>query len=200
MSETVRTPYPLVLASRSPRRAELLAEAGYTFEVGPFPDVDETPSLDLGARGAVLALARKKADAVRHEAVDKLVLTADTLVSFGGELLGKPVDTTEAVRMLTRLSGRAHQVATAVGLAGPDGERGVRIETLSAVTTVRFRPLDAAEIEAYVATGEPLDKAGAYAIQGGAEGFVESIDGAKDNVIGLPLDVVRRLVARFSRG
>ncbi len=198
MSDPIPTPYPLCLASRSPRRALLLEQAGYAFEVGPYPDVDETPTLGAGPRGAVLAVARAKAQAVAEVAVDALVLTADTLVFLGGEALGKPGDTADAERMLGLLSGRRHQVATGVGLAGPDGRGGIRIEVLSAVTTVRFRGLDPAEIRAYVATGEPLDKAGAYAIQGGGAAFVESIEGALDNVIGLPIDVVRRLIARFA--
>lgn len=175
----------------------MLTDAGYVFELGPFPDVDETPSPGLDPLAAVCELARRKAQAVASAGVDKLVLTADTLVFADGEALGKPRDEAEARAMLARLSGRTHQVATGVGLVGPDGRGGTRVEAEAASTRVRFRTLDPTEIEAYVATGEPLDKAGAYAIQGGAAAFVASIEGSWDTVVGLPLDVVRRLIARF---
>lgn len=192
------TPYPLALASRSPRRAELLRAAGYAFELGPFPDVDETPPAGVSAAEAVLAIVRRKAEAVRSAAVARLVLVADTLVFHEGRPLGKPRDAAHARAMLTTLADSSHEVATAVALAGPAPSSGTVIEDDVCVTQVRFRSLSPAEIEAYVATGEPLDKAGAYAIQGGAAAFVESIEGPRDNVIGLPLDVVSRLVDRFA--
>lgn len=192
------TPYPLALASRSPRRADLLRAGGYAFELGPFPDVDESPPTGVGAAEAVLAIVRRKAEAVSDAASDRLVLVADTLVFHAGQALGKPNDAGQAVAMLTSLSASTHEVATAVAIVGPGPADTLRIELEACVTRVCFRALDPAEIESYVATGEPLDKAGAYAIQGGAAAFVDSVDGPRDNVIGLPLEVVARLVDRFA--
>ncbi len=181
----------LVLASRSPRRQALLDEAGIAYDVGPYPDVDETwpegAAPDEGAR----LLAERKARAVAPRVPTRLVLCADTVVAVDCEVLGKPRDRTEARAMLARLSGRRHQVATGVALA-----LGDRVESAVATTSVTFRSLSAPEIDAYVATGEPLDKAGAYGIQGGAAAFVTQIEGPIDTVIGLPLDLVRVLLGR----
>lgn len=177
---------------------ELLQAAGYTFALGPYPDVDESVPADCPAVEAALRIAVRKAAAVADVAREGMVLTADTLVVHEDVPLGKPADEAGARAMLRRLSGAAHEVATGVAIAGPDGAGGVRVESGLAVTQVRFRELNDDEIVAYVESGEPLDKAGAYAIQGGAAGFVASIDGPRDNVIGLPMDLVRDLFARFA--
>lgn len=187
---------PLVLASRSPRRAELLQAAGIEFEARTFPEVDETPGMGLDdPRAIVRDLAERKARSALLHAPHELLLTADTLVFLDDEVLGKPEDAAEAHAMLTALSGRSHVVATGVALTGPGGRGRVRTVSDAAATRVQFRELSAEEIHDYVAGGEPLDKAGAYAIQGGAAGFVSGLDGAEDTVIGLPIEVVRRLLA-----
>ena len=187
---------PLVLASRSPRRADLLQAAGFEFEARAFPDVDETPAAGLeDPREIVRDLAERKARSAQLHAPHELLLTADTLVFLDDQILGKPDDHAEAHAMLRALSGRSHVVATGVALTGPGGRGRIHHVSDAAATRVHFRELSAEEIEAYVASGEPLDKAGAYAIQGGAAGFVTSLEGAEDTVIGLPIEVVRRLLA-----
>ncbi len=190
------TSRPIVLASRSPRRADLLHAAGIPFEARAFPDIDETPGMGLDdPREIVRDLAERKARSALLHAPHELLLTADTLVFLEQRILGKPDDAAEAVTMLRALSGRSHIVATGVALTGPGGRGRVRLVSDAAATRVRFRELEDEEIERYVATGEPLDKAGAYAIQAGAAGFVSGLEGAEDTVIGLPLEVVRRLLA-----
>lgn len=187
---------PIVLASRSPRRAELLDAAGIAFEARAFPDIDETPGVGLDdPREIVRDLAERKARSAALHAPHELLLTADTLVFLDEDILGKPDDGAEAHAMLTALSGRSHVVATGVAITGPGGRGRTRLVSDAAATRVRFRELTREEIHAYVASGEPLDKAGAYAIQGGARTFVAGLDGAEDTVIGLPLEVVRRLLA-----
>jgi septum formation protein len=181
----------LLLASRSPRRAELLASAGYTFDVAP-ADVDETPRPDEVPETYVARLAADKAEAVARTAADRLVLAADTVVAVDGELLGKPRDDGEAGAMLRRLSGRAHDVLTGVAVR-LEGRHADGVDT----TRVEFRQLSPVEIARYVASGEPRDKAGAYAIQGGAADFVERIEGSYSNVVGLPLGLVRELLKRL---
>ena len=194
------SPAPLLLASRSPRRAALLTEAQIPFVPGPSPDVDETPPCDaagvrLPPEAIVRALAIRKADAAHARAPDHRVLTADTLVFRDGAPLGKPRDAEEARAMLRSLADRWHEVWTGVALLGPSQEAPAEAATAAVCTRVRFRALSEAEIEAYVATGEPLDKAGGYGIQAGAAAFVAELEGPLDNVIGLPLDAVRRLLA-----
>jgi len=174
----------IVLASASPRRRKLMEEAGYRFRVAPSA-ADETIPPGMPPEVAAVALAQRKARAVDGP----LVLAADTIVALGSEIIGKPADAADAQRILARLSGRAHRVVTGVAV-----RRGGQACSGFAETTVRFRRLDPKEIEAYVATGEPLDKAGAYAIQGGALAFVEDVDGPRDNVVGLPMDLVARLL------
>lgn len=176
----------LVLASASPRRLDLLRAAGVEPVVAP-ADVDESPSRRESPLVLVERLARAKALAVLAD--DDVVLGADTEVVLDDEALGKPRDAADAAATLRRLSGRAHEVLTGVALAG-----GGRLVSGVVRTTVRFRALDDDEIGAYVASGEPLDKAGSYAIQGGAATFVESIDGDLDNVIGLPIRLVEALL------
>jgi septum formation protein len=181
-----------VLASASPRRTELLRAAGYTFVV-EVADIDESVRDDESPEAYVrrLAILKARAVAARHPAA--LVLGADTTVVVDGEILGKPSDAADAARMVSRLAGRAHLVHTAVAVA-LDG----RVSSEVATTTVWFAPIAAAEIAAYVASGEPMDKAGAYGIQGGASAFVTRIEGAHDTVVGLPMAVVRRLLEAFS--
>jgi len=175
----------LVLASQSPRRAEILRQAGIEFVVRP-AEVDESP-LEAERPGPyVRRLARDKALAV-DAAPDEIVLAADTTVVSHGELLAKPVDAADARRMLALLSGRRHEVLTGICL-----RRGPELLCDHASTAVWFAPLSEAEIDAYVASGEPMDKAGAYAIQGLASKFVERIEGCYFNVMGLPVAMVYR--------
>ena len=177
----------LVLASRSPRRCELLSRIGLTFETDA-PDVDETCSLPAGE--AVGILSRRKAEAAAKAHPGCFILAADTLVSYLDEALGKPHDPQDAVRMLRMLSGKTHQVYTGVTVISPDG----RIYSSTDRTDVTFAPVDDAEIEAYVLTGEPMDKAGAYALQGRAGMWITHLDGSDTSVIGLPLYLVRALL------
>jgi septum formation protein len=179
---------PIVLASASPRRRDLLRAAGIQFEVDA-PIVDETRRPSEVAEAYVERMAREKAAAVAARHPARAVLAADTIVVVGERVLGKPIDAADAAAMLRALSGRAHVVMTAVAVARGGGVR-VAVDR----TTVRIRRISEDEIGAYVATGEPLDKAGAYAIQGGAQAFIEEIDGAIDTVIGLPVDRVRALL------
>jgi septum formation protein len=174
----------LLLASASPRRAELLRAAGFGFEVQP-ADVDESVHPGELPETYVRRVANAKATAVLAGAVDRLVLAADTTVVAGDEILGKPADEGDAVRMLRLLSGRRHQVLTAVTLARAD-----RVLTRLAATDVDFAALSDDEIAWYVATREPFDKAGAYAVQGLASRFVLRINGSHSNVVGLPVALV----------
>ena len=171
----------LVLASASPRRLDLLRLADLEPVVLP-AEVDETPAEGEDPVSLVVRLARDKACAVRPPA-GSWVLGADTTVVIDGQVLGKPADAEEAVGMLERLRGRTHRVATAVAVRQPDG--GL-VETV-VTTEITMAPLSDAAIAAYVATGEPLDKAGAYGIQGRAAAFVSRVNGSWTNVVGLPL-------------
>jgi septum formation protein len=175
----------LVLASGSPRRAALLRAAGREFEVRP-SGAREWPYAGGDPAAYAEALARAKVAAVEGD----LVLGADTIVVLDGAVLGKPDGPAAAAAMLRRLSGRTHDVVTAVAV-----RRDGRITAGHARTAVTFRPLTEREIEAYVATGEPLDKAGAYGYQGGAAAFVAGLDGDADTVIGLPMRLVTALLA-----
>ena len=189
-----RLPKKVILASGSPRRREILKQMGIEFEID-VPDVDET--VEGTPEEMVSLLAERKALAVAHKLYDRgengLIVGADTLVALDGRALGKPADDDEAQSMLRSLSGRSHEVYTGVCVVKVrDGE--LEIMRVPACTEVRFRELTDEEIDAYVATGEPRDKAGAYAIQGGAKAFVESYNGSKSNVIGLPRDLLRRML------
>jgi septum formation protein len=179
----------LVLASSSPRRQEILREAGIPIEVHP-AHIREQRLPGEGPLAYVGRLSREKAAAVAAQFPDRYVLGADTIVIVESQILEKPSDAADAKRMLRRLSGRLHVVATAVSLACP----GDGIFTRAANTKVFFRHISEQEIEAYVATGEPIDKAGAYAIQGGAGKWVERIEGEYSNVVGLPLSVVKEML------
>jgi septum formation protein len=182
----------LVLASASPRRKTLLEGLGLAFEVMPSGLAEDGG--DGPARERAPALALAKAREVAGRVGTGLVLGADTIVECEGRALGKPADAAEALAMLRALSGRTHQVVTGVALV--DAASG-RAETAAAVTDVTFRELSEAEIAAYVETGEPLGKAGAYAIQGLGGLFVEGIRGSPSNVVGLPITLVADLLRRF---
>lgn len=177
----------LVLASQSPRRCELLKRTGISFETDA-PDVDESCSLPAGEAVRILSLRKAQAAAKVHPG--RFILAADTLVSFRDQALGKPTDEQEAVRMLHMLSGQTHQVYTSVTVISPEGA----VFTGSDRTDVTFSPVDDAEILDYVRSGEPMDKAGAYALQGRAGLWVTHIDGSDTSVIGLPLYLVRSLL------
>jgi septum formation protein len=184
-------PPRLILASASPRRRELLARLGLPFEARAMA-ADETPRPGESPVDLVARLALVKARAV--DAPGALVVGADTVVALDGEILGKPLDAADAARMLRALSGRAHEVWTGVAVVR-DGAEPLTLET-TCRTRVVFRELDAREIDDYVASGEPLDKAGAYAIQGGAARFVERCEGDYENVVGLPLAATAALLER----
>jgi len=181
---------PLLLASGSPRRRELLEQLGLRFAVAA-PDVDETPLPGEAPVAYVQRLAVEKAHAVLA-APDTLVVAADTTVDLGGEILAKPVDAADAGVMLRRLSARTHRVHT--GVAVRLGDRTVA-DTITSLVT--FTPLSAEMIEWYVATGEPLDKAGGYAVQGAGGVLVQRVQGSVSNVIGLPLHTVLRLAGEL---
>jgi nucleoside triphosphate pyrophosphatase len=180
----------LVLASASPRRQELLRNAGIAIVVQP-ADVDETPLPGESARACAERLARAKALAVSQARPDDLVLGADTIVVVDGAILGKPCDDEDAARMLRLLSGRTHEVITGVCLAGP---RGKDERVASETTLVTMSEIEDEEVRAYVASGEPMDKAGAYAIQGRASRWIPRIEGDYSNVVGLPVALVCRML------
>ncbi|MDP2052436.1 MAG: Maf family protein [Acidobacteriota bacterium] len=178
----------LVLASRSPRRAELLAAAGIPFEVLA-ADIDETPREGEAPDAYVERLAIEKARAVLALRPDAAVLGADTTVTIDGLILGKPVDASEATAMLRRLRGRAHDVFTGVALVSTEGVRsGVEL------TRVWFNSMTDEDISWYVESGEPVDRAGAYAIQGLASRFIPRIEGSYSNVVGLPVALVSSIL------
>lgn len=179
----------LVLASASPRRRDLLSQLGLRFTVAA-ADIDETPLAGEAADLYVLRLAREKARTVAERFPGTWVLAADTTVALGAELLGKPSSPAEAREMLTRLSGRTHAVYTGVALAGR------AMESMVVRTGVTFRTLSAGEIDWYANTGEPLDKAGAYGMQGKGSFLVSGIEGSPTNVIGLPLGETLELLMR----
>jgi septum formation protein len=175
----------LVLASQSPRRAEILRSAGIPFQVR-VANIDETP-LDGEQPGPyVRRVAEAKALAVAA-APDETVLAADTTVVVAGQMLGKPADAADARRMLRLLSGRRHEVISGIAIRRASG-----LVCDHAVTAVWFAPMTDSEIDAYVASGEPMDKAGAYAIQGLASKFIPRIEGCYFNVVGLPISLVYR--------
>ncbi len=180
---------PLILASASPRRRELLARIGIPFEIYP-ADVDE--KTDLPAPAAVAELSRRKAEAARQAHPGRWILAADTLVSLDGCILGKPRDEEDARRMLRLLSGKTHQVCTGVTVVSPSGD----FLTATDQSNVTFGMLSESDIHGYVASGEPMDKAGAYAIQGGAAQWIRRMEGSPSGVIGLPLFEVRSLLAQ----
>lgn len=183
------TSSPLLLASASPRRAELLASAGFSFEIVP-AHVDETPQAGEEPEELVRRLSREKAEAVAATHPVAIVLAADTVVVHDGVLLGKPEDEADAFRMLSALSGDAHEVITGFTLLFPEGQ----VHSEVVITEVQFRDLSEEDINAYIASGDPMDKAGACGIQSGAAGFVSRLHGSYTNVVGLPLaEVIQAL-------
>jgi septum formation protein len=184
---------PLVLASASPRRRELLASHGYQFEVVTADFAEQTPS-HLSVGEITLFNAQKKAAAVSRIRPESIVLAADTLVSFGGTIFGKPAHLAEAKMMLGQLSGNAHEVFTGVHLLhASSGRRRSFVE----ISRVRFRCLTSREIDTYLALINPLDKAGAYAAQEDPIGLIEGIEGSHTNVVGLPMESLARQLAFF---
>ncbi len=195
----------LVLASASPRRQELLRNAGISFTAHP-TSIPELPRPGEGARDCAERLAREKAQAALRQHPGKLVLGADTIVVVEGEILGKPRDEGDATRMLRLLSGRTHQVTTGVSLVGPQlGTENQKLETgfedtRSETTLVTMISLSDEDIRSYIATGEPMDKAGAYAIQGMASRWIPCINGDYFNVVGLPVALVSRMLQEHGFG
>ena len=180
----------LILASASPRRRELLAQAGFTFQVRP-AHIPEDPLFNEDPIAYVTRLAREKAQVVFNAVHDAetVVLGADTTVTLDNHILGKPDDSADAARMLRLLSGRTHRVITGIAVVTASAT-----EVAAEVTAVRFLTLREEEIAAYIATGEPMDKAGAYAIQGRAARWIPRIEGCYFNVVGLPLALVSTLL------
>lgn len=194
----------IYLASKSPRRKELLRQIGVNFELLPlreYPperrDVDESPLADENPVDYVRRIARIKAEAAARimtarRLPQRTVLAADTTVTLDGEIFGKPVDDADARRMLERFSGRTHQVLTAVAV-----HDGNTLKEILSTSDVTFRPLSATEIAAYVSSGEPRDKAGAYGIQGRAAIFISHLAGSFTGVVGLPLAETWQLLREF---
>ena len=180
----------LVLASASPRRLELLAQIGLEPDRIDPADIDERPLADEPPRRLALRLAREKAAAAAERSPNAFVLAADTVVALGRRLLGKAEDEAEARAWLGLLSGRAHRVFTGVAVLAPSGRSGARV----AEARVHFKRLTDAEVDAYIAAGEWRGKAGAYAIQGRAGGFVTAIQGSYSAIVGLPLYEARALL------
>lgn len=185
----------IILASASPRRQQLLQQIGVPHEVLP-ANVDETPLPDESASLYVQRVASSKALAVLAQRQAATVLAADTTVVVDGQILGKPFDAAHAQQMLAQLSGRQHQVLTALTLARL-GHETPELQRVLVTTNVQFLPLSPALIARYVATNEPFDKAGGYAIQGLAAAFVQSIQGSYSNVVGLPLAETAECLQRW---
>jgi septum formation protein len=191
-------PAPLVLASASPRRSDLLHRAGIRFEVCPagIPEIEQPGETPVAF---AQRLAHSKALAVAERigaSPPRLVLGADTIVVLDGDVLGKPRDSDHALELLERLTGREHSVVTAVALVASDT---LQVWQAAVTSRVEMRAVERDELIAYVATGEPLDKAGGYAVQGGARSFVTRIHGSETNVIGLPLDETIDLLDEAAR-
>lgn len=181
----------IVLASASPRRAELLTLAGFRFTVDP-ADVDETERPGEQPADYVLRVARDKARTVAARQPGRIVLAADTTVVAGGQLLAKPADEADAIRMLELLSDAVHDVWTGVVVLKDGSEAAERT-----LTRVHLRAMTPEEIRWYVASGEPMGKAGGYGIQGRAARFIDAIEGSWANVVGLPVHIVDRLLKRL---
>ena len=177
-----------ILASKSPRRKELLSEIIANFEIIT-AEVDESLPSHIHPREGVEMLAIRKGEAVAKDNQDALVISSDTLVELGGIPLGKPVDEADAIRMLTDLSGKAHNVHTGVAI-----HFGGRVYSGVATTAVFFRDMTTGEIADYVRSGDPMDKAGSYGIQSGGGKFVEKIEGDYDTVVGLSMNLVKQLL------
>lgn len=189
---------PLILASESPRRRDLLKQAGFVFDVAPVK-ISEIPNKNLNVNEQILDIARRKARAAFEGLKSSQqgpfrVLSADTEVIFGGAPLGKPQDRNDAYRILRLLSGQVHEVITAVCIIDSKSQREL---SQSETTKIFFKSLTDDEIWTYIDSGEPMDKAGAYGIQGLGGKFVEKFEGPFDNVVGLPIELVRQLLAQL---
>ncbi len=183
----------LILASNSPRRIALLKTLGYPFDVVPH-DTEESVSYDISPDELVLRLARQKAEDVAKRVENAVIIGADTIVLFNHCILGKPVDVSDALRMLSMLSDAEHEVLTGVCLVEtPSKKKSLRFDR----TQIRMKHITGEEISAYVKSGEPMDKAGAYAIQGMGSRFIEKITGSYTNVVGLPLELVKAMLDHF---
>lgn len=186
----------IILASSSPRRRELLSQAGIPFTVMPGEVDEEKAELSGTPEQKTEQLAYLKAMDVAKKVQKGLVLGADTIVVCDGEILGKPADEEDAIRMLESLSGREHHVITGIALADAEsGKAAIGHET----TKVKFSPITSEDIKAYIRTGEPFGKAGAYAVQGRGALFVEGIDGCYSNVVGLPLSRLGKMLHEFGK-
>jgi septum formation protein len=194
----------IYLASKSPRRRELLKQIGVHYELlmmrehAPRIDVDESPLRDETAHAYVQRIVKLKAETAikvmrQRRLPPRPILTADTTVTLDGHILGKPADKADAIRMLTQLAGESHQVLTAVAV-----QFGERLEMAVSESTVRFRQLSTLEIATYIDSGEPMDKAGAYAIQGYAAAFIPELHGSYSGVMGLPLYETTELIVRLA--
>lgn len=200
---------PLILASGSPRRRELLDQIGVRFTVQP-ANIDETPQPGELPQAYVLRMAREKAQVIANHCDSAAVLAADTSVVCNNQILGKPNSADEAKAMLQRLSGEQHQVLTSICIIPAEADRSLNVESsvnadhpvcAQVVSTdVTFRSLTTAEIDEYVATGEPMDKAGSYGIQGMGAVLVAGIHGSYSNVVGLPLTETAELLKRYGIG
>lgn len=182
----------IILASASPRRKELLETAGISFTV-KVADVEEVIEKNMSADKVVMSLALQKASAVAKDNPDAVVIGADTVVVLDGEILGKPKSEENAVELLMMLSGRVHTVYTGVAII-----KGEKVKNFCEATQVEFYPLEKEEAEAYVATKEPMDKAGAYGIQGRGCVLIKRINGDYFNVVGLPVSAVYRELRDFN--
>ena len=179
----------ITLASASPRRAELLRAAGIDFDIRP-ADIDEAIRPGEAPGDYVSRLAEAKARVVHERDGNQTVLAADTAVVVDGQILGKPMDEADAKRMLRMIGGRTHEVLTAVSVFHPGQIVDTRVDT----TTVEFAQLSESDIDWYVSSGEPMDKAGAYAVQGLASRFVTRVEGSYSNVVGLPIALVYQML------
>jgi len=182
-------PKKLILASRSPRRSDLLGSLGVPFEVSP-SHVEEHTDPERSPEENALSIARDKARWVAGKFPDHYILGADTMVVLGREIIGQPVDKEDAFRILSRLAGKTHRVVTGVVLIEPNGTD----HEVAVSSNVAIKSASGEEIRSYIATGEPMDKAGAYAIQGEGSFLVESWEGSYSNIVGLPLEALTDLL------
>lgn len=197
MSEASRL--PIILASASPRRTELLQLANIPHTVHP-ANIDESLVKGESASDYVVRMAVEKAEAVAAKLTHRYVLAADTTVVINGKILGKPRDALQAVRFLRLLSGKTHQVMTAICVVNPTADCGSRLYSLLHISEVTFSALTDMQISRYVATGEPLDKAGAYAIQGQGSALIGHLSGSYSSVMGLPLAETQALLQKCGWG
>ncbi len=183
----------LILASNSPRRIALLKSLGHHFDVVPH-DTEECVSYDVSPDELVRRLAFQKAQDVAQRVENAVIIGADTIVLLNHCILGKPVDASDALRMLSMLSDAEHEVLTGVCLLEtPSKKKSLRFDR----TQIKMKCITGEEINAYVKSGEPMDKAGAYAIQGSGSRFIEKITGSYSNVVGLPLELVKEMLDHF---